>query len=51
MLFRERLSVPEWSDLAEPTRVEAVKLLARLMISFHKKKVNQTRPTPGECDD
>jgi hypothetical protein len=30
-LFWERVSAPHWRDLSEPTRVEAVKLLAQLL--------------------
>lgn len=30
-LFWERATVPQWDDLSEPTRVEAVKLLAQLL--------------------
>jgi hypothetical protein len=30
-LFGERVAVPQWSDLLEPVRVEAVKLLAQLL--------------------
>lgn len=32
-LFGERLAVPRWSDLTQPTRVEVVRLLAQLLIS------------------
>ena len=32
-LFGERLAVPRWSDLTEPTRVEVVRLLAQLLVS------------------
>jgi hypothetical protein len=35
MLFSERLVVPYWSNLAESTRVEVVKLLAKLLVSVH----------------
>ena len=30
-LFWERVTAPQWSDLSEPTRVEAVRLLAQLL--------------------
>jgi hypothetical protein len=30
-LFWERLAAPQWSDLSEPTRVEATRLLAQLL--------------------
>jgi hypothetical protein len=30
-LFWERVAVPQWNDLSEPTRVEALKLLAQLL--------------------
>jgi hypothetical protein len=30
-LFWERASAPRWADLSEPTRVEAVRLLAQLL--------------------
>jgi hypothetical protein len=33
MLFSERFAVPYWSNLAESTRVEVVKLLAKLLVS------------------
>jgi hypothetical protein len=32
-LFGERIAVPRWSDLIEPTQVEVVKLLAQLLLS------------------
>lgn len=32
-LFGERLAVPRWSDLTEPTRVEVIRLLAQLLVS------------------
>ena len=32
-LFGERLAVPRWSDLTQPTRVEVVRLLAQLLVS------------------
>jgi hypothetical protein len=35
MLFSERFVVPYWSNLAESTRVEVVKLLAKLLVSVH----------------
>ena len=35
MLFSECFAVPYWSNLAESTRVEVVKLLARLLVSVH----------------
>jgi hypothetical protein len=35
-LFGERLAVPRWSDLTQPTRVEVVRLLAQLLISVRK---------------
>lgn len=30
-LFWEKVTVPQWSDLSEPTRVEVVSLLAQLL--------------------
>jgi hypothetical protein len=30
-LFWERVATPRWIDLSEPTRVEAVRLLAQLL--------------------
>jgi hypothetical protein len=33
LLFSERIAVPYWSSLAESTRVEVVKLLAKLLVS------------------
>ena len=30
-LFWERVTAPQWGDLSEPTRVEAVRLLAQLL--------------------
>lgn len=30
-LFWERVAVPQWGDLSEPMRVEAVRLLAQLL--------------------
>ena len=30
-LFWERVAVPQWGDLSEPTRVEAARLLAQLL--------------------
>jgi len=32
-LFGERLAVPHWSDLTQPTRVEVISLLAQLLVS------------------
>ncbi len=32
-LFGERLAVPRWSDLTQPTHVEVVRLLAQLLVS------------------
>lgn len=32
-LFGERLVLPHWSDLNQPTRAEVVSLLAQLLIS------------------
>jgi hypothetical protein len=32
-LFGERLVLPHWSDLTQPTRGEVVRLLAQLLIS------------------
>jgi hypothetical protein len=32
-LFGERIAVPRWSDLTQPTRVEVVRLLAQLLVS------------------
>ena len=37
-LFGERLAVPRWSDLTQPTRVEVVRLLAQLLISVQTGK-------------
>jgi hypothetical protein len=33
VLFGERVAVPHWCDLAKPTRVEVVRLLAQLLLS------------------
>jgi hypothetical protein len=30
-LFWERVAAPQWHDLSEPTRVEALRLLAQLL--------------------
>jgi hypothetical protein len=38
LLFGERLAVPHWSDLAETTRIEAVRTLAQLLRSVHAGK-------------
>ena len=32
-LFGERLAVPHWGDLTQPTRVEVISLLAQLLVS------------------
>jgi hypothetical protein len=32
-LFGERLIVPRWNDLAQPARIEIVRLLAQLLVS------------------
>ena len=33
-LFWERVTAPQWLDLSEPTRVEAVRLLAQLLREY-----------------
>jgi hypothetical protein len=33
VLFGQRLTVPLWSDLTQPTRVEVVRLLAHLLVA------------------
>jgi len=35
-LFGERLTVPHWSDLNQPTRGEVVRLLAQLLVSVRR---------------
>ena len=41
-LFRDRIALPRWSDLAESTRQEAVALLAKLI-----RGVRMSNPVPA----
>jgi len=51
VLFGERIAVPDWRDLAEPTRVEAIRLLTRLLISIRRYNPNRALQSRGECDE
>jgi hypothetical protein len=51
VLFGERVAVPDWHDLAETTRVEAVRLLTRLLISIHTDGPSRAPQSRGECDE
>ena len=50
-LFGERLAVPQWRDLAEPTRAEVVRLLAQLLLSVHAGNPKGGSQSRGECDE
>jgi hypothetical protein len=53
VLFGERVAVPDWCDMAEPTRMEAVRLLTRLLISVSKHNLNASHAIDrrGERDE
>jgi hypothetical protein len=51
VLFGERLAVPYWADLGEPTRVEVVRLLAQLLFSIHGNSLRRTPQTRGGRDE
>ena len=53
VLFGERVAVPDWRDIAEPTRMEAVSLLTRLLISVskHNLKSSHAIDRRGERDE
>lgn len=51
VLFGERVAIPDWLDLAEPTRVEAVRLLTRLLISIHRGNPSRALQSRGEGDE
>ena len=47
-LFWERVAVPQWSDLIEPTRVEALRLLAQLLREARAGKVGVRSEGAGD---
>jgi hypothetical protein len=51
VLFGESVAVPDCRDLAEPTQVEAVQLLAQLLISIQNKNLSPALRSRGECDE
>ena len=51
VLFGERPAVPHWRDLAESTRLEAVRILAQLLLSVHAGNRNHGSQSRGECDE
>lgn len=48
ILFGERLAVPQWCDLTEPTRAEVVRLLAQLLVSVQADSSESLPPSRGE---
>jgi hypothetical protein len=50
-LFGERLAVPRWSDLTQPTRVEVVRLLAQLLVSVRTSNPVRVPQDRGGRDD
>jgi hypothetical protein len=50
-LFGERLSIPRWSDLTEPTRVEVVRLLAQLLVSVQTRNPVRVLQDRGGRDE
>jgi hypothetical protein len=50
MLFDERPITPHWRDLGEGTRVEAVRMLARLLLNVRSVK-GSSATQDGECDE
>jgi hypothetical protein len=50
-LFRPPLPLPCWLELAEPTRQEAVQLLAQLLCQVHTSPRPCPLSSPGECDE
>ena len=51
MLFSERFAVPHWSNLAESTRVEVVKLLAKLLVSVRMGSPGNAPQGRGACNE
>ena len=50
-LFGERLAVPRWSDLTQPTRVEVIRLLAQLLVSVHMRNPVRVLQDRGGRDE
>lgn len=50
-LFGERLAVPRWSDLTQPTRVEVVRLLAQLLVSIQTRNPVRVPQDQGGRDE
>jgi len=50
-LFGERLVVPRWHDLTQPTRVEVVKLLAQLLVHVRASNPVRVPQDRGERDE
>ena len=51
MLFGQRPDAPQWRDLAEATRVEAVSILAQLLRSVHAGKQSHAPQRRGDRDE
>lgn len=50
-LFGEHPEVPQWRDLAEATRIEAINILAQLLRSVHAGKPNRAPQKRGGRDE
>jgi hypothetical protein len=51
ILFDECPVLPQWHDLAEPTRLEAVRLLTQLLVSVQRSHPHDLLPIQGEGDE
>jgi hypothetical protein len=51
VLFGERLALPHWGDLAEPSRVEVVRLLAQLLVSVRTGSSSPAHQSRGQRDE
>jgi hypothetical protein len=51
VLFGERLALPLWGDLDEPTRVEVVRLLAQLLVRVRTGSPIPAHQSRGQRDE
>jgi len=50
-LFAESPDAPHWRDLAEATRLEAIRLVAQLLLSIRPGKLSRAPQTRGGRDE